>query len=192
MDTRLAAARGSAGWCTQRGSGTVGASTARSARGDEGRGGTTRLRQRFLIVRAMRPSRRTDDRSLGTGGRAMERIRCSAAGARVGCGRGSQVLGVRAGEGDVRVRRGTRAEAFVKGPLCAEVDGFSPHAGVRVEDGDRRRLEHLCRYAGRPAIAASPLSLLPDGRVAYEPKRRRGGARRNPRAELLRRALPRP
>lgn len=121
----------------------------------------------------------------------MERIRCSAAGARVGCGRGSQVLGVRAGEGDVRVRRGTRAEAFVKGPLCAEVDGFSLHAGVRVEEGDRRRLEHLCRYAGRPAIAASPLSLLPDGRVAYEPKRRRGAARRYPRAELLRRALPR-
>ena len=85
---------------------------------------------------------------------------------------GRTVLGKRAGESDVRVGRGTRAEAFVKGPLCADVDGFSLHAGVRVEGRDRRRLEHLCRYAGRPAIAASRLSLLPDGRVAYELKRR--------------------
>ena len=36
----------------------------------------------------------------------------------------------------------------------------------------RRRLEKLCRYAGRPAIAESRLSLLADGRVCYELKRR--------------------
>jgi hypothetical protein len=33
------------------------------------------------------------------------------------------------------------------------------------------RLEHLCRYAGRPAIAESRVSLLPDGRVAYSLKK---------------------
>ena len=33
-------------------------------------------------------------------------------------------------------------------------------------------MEHLLRYAGRPAIAESRLSLLEDGRVAYELKRR--------------------
>jgi hypothetical protein len=33
-------------------------------------------------------------------------------------------------------------------------------------------LEHLLRYAGRAAIAASRLSRLPDGRVCYELKRR--------------------
>ena len=43
--------------------------------------------------------------------------------------------------------------------------------GVRVPAGDRRRLEHLARYAGRPAIAASRLMLLPDGRVAYALKK---------------------
>ena len=43
---------------------------------------------------------------------------------------------------------------------------------VRVEAGNRRQLEHLCRYAGRPAIAESRLSLLPDGRVAYALKKR--------------------
>ena len=55
-----------------------------------------------------------------------------------------------------------RREPFVKGPLCADVDGFSLHAPVRVEGRDRDRLEHLCRHAGRPAIAESRLSLLPD------------------------------
>ena len=42
---------------------------------------------------------------------------------------------------------------------------------MRVAAGDRKRLEHLFRYAGRPAIAESRLSLLPDGRVAYSLKK---------------------
>ncbi len=45
------------------------------------------------------------------------------------------------------------------------------HAAVRVAAGDRKRLEHLCRYAGRPAIAESRLSRLPAGRVAYSLKK---------------------
>jgi hypothetical protein len=74
------------------------------------------------------------------------------------------------GLAQVRVGRGMRRE-LVKGPLCADVAGFSLHAAVRVEARDRKRLEHLCRYAGRPAIAESRLSLLPDGRVAYSLKK---------------------
>ena len=85
---------------------------------------------------------------------------------------GRAVLGERAGVGDEHVGRGTRDEPFVKGPLCADCDGFSLHAGVRVAAGDRKRLEHLARYAGRPAIAGSRLELLPDGRVSYALKRR--------------------
>jgi hypothetical protein len=50
------------------------------------------------------------------------------------------------------------------------VDGFSLHAAVRVAGRDRARLEHLCRYAGRAAIAENRLTLLPDGRVAYSLK----------------------
>ena len=76
---------------------------------------------------------------------------------------GRAVLGEDAGSADMRVDRGTRNEPFVRGPLCADCDGFSLHAGVRVPAGDRRRLEHLARYAGRPAVAASRLRLLPDG-----------------------------
>ncbi|NIP79774.1 MAG: hypothetical protein GWM90_11360 [Gemmatimonadetes bacterium] len=59
----------------------------------------------------------------------------------------------------------------MKGKLCADVDGFSLHAGVVVPAWDRERLERLCRYAGRPALAESRLSRLPDGRVCYELKR---------------------
>ncbi len=85
---------------------------------------------------------------------------------------GRTALGERAGQRDQRVGRGSCAEPFVKGPLCADVDGFSLHAAVRVAAGDRERLEKLCRYAGRPAIAENRLSQLPDGRVAYQLKRR--------------------
>ncbi|MGK0433458.1 MAG: hypothetical protein ACJA0V_002606, partial [Planctomycetota bacterium] len=84
---------------------------------------------------------------------------------------GVALSGERAGQRDVRVGRGTRDEPFVKGPLCADFDGFSLHGAVRVAAGDRKRLEHLCRYAGRPAIAESRLSLLPNGRVAYSLKK---------------------
>ncbi|MBZ0154216.1 MAG: transposase, partial [Planctomycetes bacterium] len=48
---------------------------------------------------------------------------------------------------------------------ASELDGYSLHAAVRVEGRDRDRLEHLCRYAGRPAIAAERLVELEDGRV---------------------------
>ncbi|MBZ0154208.1 MAG: transposase, partial [Planctomycetes bacterium] len=85
---------------------------------------------------------------------------------------GRTALGERAGERDQRPGRGTRNEPFAKGPLRAELDGYSLHAAVRVEGRDRDRLEHLCRYAGRPAIAAERLVDLEDGRVAYTLKRR--------------------
>lgn len=36
-------------------------------------------------------------------------------------------------------------------PLCADIDGFSQHAAVRVEAHERKRFEQLCRYNTRPA-----------------------------------------
>jgi len=61
------------------------------------------------------------------------------------------------------------------GPDCAADDGFSLHAGVCVPGGprerERERLEHLCRYVARPALAAERLSELPDGRIAYDLRR---------------------
>ncbi|MFT4843432.1 MAG: hypothetical protein ACI90M_003911, partial [Candidatus Azotimanducaceae bacterium] len=89
-----------------------------------------------------------------------------------GAVQGVAVAGKRRGQRDVRIDKGTRNEPNVLGVLCADLEGFSLHAAVRVAAGNRRQLEHLCRYAGRPAIAESRLRLLPDGRVAYSLKRR--------------------
>ena len=85
---------------------------------------------------------------------------------------GRTALGERAGERDARVGRTGVGAPCLRGPLCAEWDGFSLHAGVLVAPRDRERLEKLCRYAGRPAIAESRLRELPDGRVAYSLKKR--------------------
>ncbi len=54
---------------------------------------------------------------------------------------------------------------------CGDVDGFSWHADVGVPARDRAKLERLCRYVARPAIASERLELLPDGRVRYRFKR---------------------
>ena len=37
-------------------------------------------------------------------------------------------------------------ETSARQPLCADIDGLSFHAAVRVEAHDRKRLEKLCRY----------------------------------------------
>ena len=61
-----------------------------------------------------------------------------------------------------------RGARFVPGALCAEVDGFSLHAGIRVSAHDRERLEHLCRYIARPPFAAGRLTWSRQGRLLYE------------------------
>ena len=43
--------------------------------------------------------------------------------------------------------------------LCCDIDGFSLHAAVRVEAHERKRLEQLCRYITRPALADERLQL---------------------------------
>ncbi len=87
---------------------------------------------------------------------------------------GRALLGERAGQRDARVGRDGRSEPFARGkaPLCAECDGFSLHAAVVVSARDRERLENLCRYAGRPAVAESRLVELADGRIGYVLKKR--------------------
>lgn len=85
---------------------------------------------------------------------------------------GRAALGERAGQPDGRVGRDGRHEPLVKAPLCAQVDGYSLHAGAWVGARDREKLEKLCRYAARPAVAESRLVDLADGRIAYTLKKR--------------------
>ena len=67
-----------------------------------------------------------------------------------------------------RLGRGSAARRpMLPGSLCFDHEGFSLHAQVLVPQGQRERLEHLCRYVARPAIATERLSLARDGRVIY-------------------------
>lgn len=47
----------------------------------------------------------------------------------------------------------------------ARANGFSLHAGVVVPAGQRVRLERVCRYVLRPAVASDRLAVAADGRV---------------------------
>ncbi|MFZ9336622.1 MAG: transposase [Burkholderiaceae bacterium] len=85
---------------------------------------------------------------------------------------GRAAFGARAGRRDGRVGGDGRWQPQAKGPLCAEMDGFSLHANTWVAPRDRDRLEALCRYAARPAVSESRLAELPDGRIGYALKRR--------------------
>ncbi len=51
-----------------------------------------------------------------------------------------------------------------------KVARFSLHAGVAARAGQRQKLERLCRYISRPAIAEKRLSLTPNGNVRYQLK----------------------
>jgi len=77
--------------------------------------------------------------------------------------------------GPRRGQRVTRVGAESREPYkrtsredCAVGEGFSLHVGPAVSGTDRERLERLCRYAARPAIATERLRELPDGRISYE------------------------
>ncbi len=51
-----------------------------------------------------------------------------------------------------------------------KVAGFSLHAGVATRAHERDKLERLCRYITRPAVATKRLSLTRNGQIRYELK----------------------
>jgi hypothetical protein len=61
-------------------------------------------------------------------------------------------------------------EATARQPLCADIDGFSLHAAVRVEAHVRKRLELLCRYITRPALSDERIQVNAAGQVQLELK----------------------
>ena len=52
-------------------------------------------------------------------------------------------------------------------PFLAKANGFSLHAGVAAAADERNKVERLCRYIARPAIATGRLSLTAQGQVRY-------------------------
>lgn len=49
----------------------------------------------------------------------------------------------------------------------AQAAGFSLHAGVATAAGQRERLERICRYVSRSAVATERVSLTAQGKVRY-------------------------
>ncbi len=54
----------------------------------------------------------------------------------------------------------------------ARAGGFSLHAGIDIQPGQRAKLERLCRYASRPPVATERLALTASGQVRYQLKTR--------------------
>jgi hypothetical protein len=84
---------------------------------------------------------------------------------------GRVALGPRAGARLMALGRDPEAQ-WVRsgGPRHAHLDGFDLHGNVAVDGEDRERLEQLCRYLLRPAVAQDRLRLTEDGRVVLELK----------------------
>jgi hypothetical protein len=74
-------------------------------------------------------------------------------------------FGPRAGQKVLTLRGAMPREDAARQPLCADIDGFSLHAAVRVEAHDRKRLEQLCRYTTRPALSDERVQLNAAGQV---------------------------
>ena len=52
--------------------------------------------------------------------------------------------------------------------LCADAQGFSLHAAVRCGANERQRLEQLCRYITRPALASERVQCNAAGQVVLK------------------------
>ena len=57
------------------------------------------------------------------------------------------------------------------GPRHAHHEGFDLHANVAARAGERRRLEHLCRYVLLPPVPQDVREVTPEGRVLLRLRR---------------------
>ncbi|MCP3882438.1 MAG: IS91 family transposase, partial [Sulfitobacter sp.] len=79
-------------------------------------------------------------------------------------------LGPRAGQKVLSLQSVPSCEAQPPQQLCANAQGFSLHAEVRCAMNQRNKLEQLCRYITRPAIANDRLQLNRTGDVVLKLK----------------------
>ena len=83
-------------------------------------------------------------------------------------------FGPRAGQKVLTLRGSTPREDWAHQPLCADIDGFSLHAAVRVEAHDRKRLDSCAATSrGRRCRTSGYSSTLP---VRWSSSSRRRGA----------------
>lgn len=75
-------------------------------------------------------------------------------------------FGLRAGQKVLTLRGAMAREGMARELLCCDIDGFSLHAAVQVDAHERKRLEQLCRYITRPALADERVQLNDAGQVS--------------------------
>ena len=61
-------------------------------------------------------------------------------------------------------------DAALEQDLCVDHQGFSLHAAVRCDADERQRLEQLCRYITRPALANERVQINRAGQVVLKRK----------------------
>ncbi|MGH8652492.1 MAG: transposase [Gammaproteobacteria bacterium] len=79
-------------------------------------------------------------------------------------------LGPRAGQKVLTLQTLPSRAARPTQQRCVNEQGFSLHAEVRLAINQRHKLEHLCRYIARPAIANERLTLNRAGEVVLQLK----------------------
>jgi hypothetical protein len=79
-------------------------------------------------------------------------------------------FGPRAGQKVFTVQGAMPRDAARAQELCADHQGFSLHAAVRCDADERQRLEQLCRYVTRPALANERVQIASAGQVVLKLK----------------------
>ena len=79
-------------------------------------------------------------------------------------------FGPRAGQKVLTLRGAMARFGLARELLCSDIDGFSLHAAVRVQAHESKRLEQLCRYITRPALADERVQLNAAGQVELKLK----------------------
>jgi hypothetical protein len=113
---------------------------------------------RMLVARGRWPEADAGAEDDDTDGSPLAHLAAAAVEGRLAFGpdRGAPAHRVGQGTQDARRPRGRDA-------LCAECDGFTVHAGVRIGECAKDRREKLARYALRPPLVHDRLSLSKDG-----------------------------
>jgi hypothetical protein len=99
----------------------------------------------------------------GDEARTLRPLQAAAVTYRIACG-------PRAGQQVLTPRGGMPREAAARQPLCADMDGFSLHAAMRIEAHDRKRLEQRCRCITRPALSDERVQCDAAGQVELKLK----------------------
>jgi hypothetical protein len=121
------------------------------------------LTRRGLLVEEMGQTYLAEPDAHGEEARTLRPLQAAAVTYRI-------AFGPRAGQKVLTLRGAMPREDWARQPLCADIDGFSLHAAVRVEAHDRKRLEQLCRYITRPALSDERVQVNAAGQVELKLK----------------------